>query len=64
MLVVYERHSVPSTDHFWNGTIIDWCANKQYETSKSSYNAKTRSIHTEVLYKIRSKTSIDQLGTP
>ena len=35
-----DRCSFPSQVHLFNGTLIDWCNNKQYETSRISSNAE------------------------
>ena len=43
------RRLVTSTVHIFNGTIIDWCDKKQYETSRKSSNAETRAMYTGVL---------------
>ena len=44
------RHSVTSTVHLFNGTIIDWCAKKKSETFRRISNAETRAMYTGVLY--------------
>ena len=46
---ISDRPSVTSTFYIFNGNLIYWCANKQFETSGSSSNADTRSMYTGVL---------------
>ena len=46
---ISNRQSVTSTVHIFNGTIINWSAKKQSETSRSSPNAETRAMYTGVL---------------
>ena len=46
---ISDRRSITSTVHIFNGTIIDWCDKKQYETSRNSSNAETRAMYTGVL---------------
>ena len=41
---ISDRRSVTSTVHIFNGTLIYWCARKQFETSRSSSNAETRAM--------------------
>ena len=46
---ISNRRSVTSTVYFFNGTVIYWCANKKYETSRSSSNEEIMAISTYVL---------------
>ena len=46
---ISDRHSVTSSFHLFNSTIIDWCAKKQSETSRSRSNSETRAMYTGVL---------------
>ena len=41
-----DRRSVTSTVHLFNGNFIDWCAMKQYGTSRRSSNTETKAIYT------------------
>ena len=44
-----DRRSVTLAVHTFNGTLIDFCAKKQSETSRTSSNLETRAIYTGVL---------------
>ena len=45
------RYSITSTDHLFNGTVINWCGKNQSKTSRSSYNTESISMYTGVLDK-------------
>ena len=46
---ISERHSVTSTIHIFNYTIIYWCDKKKSETSRIGSNAEERAMYTGVL---------------
>ena len=46
---ISDRRSVTSTVHLFNGTVIDWYAKKQSETSRISANTESTTIYTGVL---------------
>ena len=60
---IYDRHSVASTAHIFNGTVIDCCVKKTIKTSRISYNFEARTMYTGA-YKIRIIIFIDKLLTP
>ena len=47
---ISARRSVTYTVNIFNVTIIEWCANKQSETSIIRSNAETRAVYTGVFY--------------
>ena len=54
-----DRLSIISINHLFNGTIIHWCYNKQYKTSRSISNKETR-----VSYQIWTKNVFISIGHP
>ena len=46
---IFDRRSVKSTVHLFNGTLIYWHSKKHYEISRRTYNAEIRAISTGAL---------------
>ena len=61
---LYDRRSITSIAHLFNGTIIDWCAKKQSDTYISIYNEETREIYKGVLYQNCIRKFFTSIGYP